>query len=247
MALLVLPPEFVPTLSTIINWVMTFTPLLSYGTTVLSIRKKQSSKGFSIDICATMLLASTLRIFYYFNDPFEISLLRQCFVMIFIQTILLYNALKFRPAESESLERFDNQWSEVSDIFMDINDTRLRQDYRNYCLDLNGESLEQPEYTKQILILIFNWWRNNAMLLGLLFYKVYLNVLNLFDAHYIRPFHFWQWHHAKTYWMFLGGFLTCLSGFQVILHGKPHFGFILGSASFLIESSLPLPQILLFQ
>ncbi|KAG7876098.1 hypothetical protein KL938_004770 [Ogataea parapolymorpha] len=112
MAYLTLPPEFVPEAKTVINWVMSFTPLVSYGTTLLSIRRKKSSKGFSIDICATMLIASTLRIFYYINEPFEISLLRQCFVMIFIHVLLLRVAIKYRdPAETAYL-RYEESWPE---------------------------------------------------------------------------------------------------------------------------------------
>ncbi|KAG7836746.1 hypothetical protein KL942_004664 [Ogataea angusta] len=112
MAYLTLPPEFVPEAKTVINWVMSFTPLVSYGTTLLSIRRKKSSKGFSIDICATMLIASTLRVFYYVNDPFEVSLLRQCFVMIFIHVLLLRVAIKYKDPTETAYLRYEESWPE---------------------------------------------------------------------------------------------------------------------------------------
>ncbi|ODQ46401.1 hypothetical protein PICMEDRAFT_28080, partial [Pichia membranifaciens NRRL Y-2026] len=149
--------------------IFSFTPLLSYGSTVLSIRRKKSSQGFSIDICGTMLVASILRMFYYINDPFEVTLLRQCFVMVFIQVILLRVALKYR------------------------------------------------------------------------------NLIRLFDYHYIRPFHYWQWRQPISFWKFLIGFVTFLSLVQIAFNGNEYLGITFGSMSFMIESSLPLPQILLFQ
>lgn len=74
-------------------------PLFSYGTTIISIEKCKTALGFSIDICATMLIASILRISYYLITPYEITLLRQSLVMIFIQLILLRTSLKYRPDE----------------------------------------------------------------------------------------------------------------------------------------------------
>lgn len=91
-------PEWL-TMQFIANNLISFTPLFSYGTTIISIEKCKTALGFSIDICATMLIASILRISYYLITPYEITLLRQSLVMIFIQLILLRTSLKYRPDE----------------------------------------------------------------------------------------------------------------------------------------------------
>lgn len=71
------------------NIAISLTPLYTYGTACWSIHRKKLSAGFSIDICATMLVASVLRIFYYFVTPFEPLLLRQAVVMVAVQCVLL--------------------------------------------------------------------------------------------------------------------------------------------------------------
>ncbi len=236
-----------PEISTVVNWVMSFTPLISYGSTVFSIRKRRSSKGFAIDICSTMLMSATFRIFYYFNDPFEITLLRQCFVMIFIQVILLYNALKFRPQESIKLERYDGHWEDLHDDFIRANSTEIRSDIDRYCRDEYDGRIVFRRIILGSLRVLFNNWGRNLMLLGIFFLKLVGEILRLFDGHYMRPLHFWQWQASRKYWYFLAFLVATLSVLQYYLHEKEHFGIILGSISFLIESSLPLPQIMLFR
>ncbi|CAI4994889.1 AVN_HP_G0038650.mRNA.1.CDS.1 [Saccharomyces cerevisiae] len=102
----------------IANNLISFTPLFSYGTTIISIEKCKTALGFSIDICATMLIASILRISYYLITPYEITLLRQSLVMIFIQLILLRTSLKYRPDEY----KYQNL-TDVSQLSQLIHDT----------------------------------------------------------------------------------------------------------------------------
>ena len=58
-----LPPEYLeyldylPDLQKCANVFISFTPLFSYGTTCYGIYTKKTSLGFSIDICATMLMS----------------------------------------------------------------------------------------------------------------------------------------------------------------------------------------------
>ncbi|GME78967.1 unnamed protein product [Ambrosiozyma monospora] len=245
MAYLTLPPEFIPEVSTVVNWVMSFTPLISYGTTVLSIRRNKSTQGFSMDICATMLISATLRIFYYFNDPFEISLLRQCFIMVFIQVILLRGALKYRTMDSDpyNLETYDSGWSEVYERFLEINKAEVLENIEQGMVGYDMDYHVIYAVLMAMLIAV----KNNCLLVGVVVYKVFARIFSFFDAHYIRPFNFWQWESSRTYWKFLFWFLVSLTGIQLMFHGYEHFGIILGSASFLIESSLPLPQILMFK
>lgn len=244
MGYFVVPNEFIPELSTVINFIMSFTPLLSYGSTVLSIRKKRSSQGFSIDICATMLIASILRIGYYFNDPFEMALLRQCFVMVFIQTILLHTALKYRSLDEVTFEEYENDWKSHFELFKETNKGHL-----NELMDQMDEidTLDIQLWGKFICSGFIKFIYNNFIIIGGVILQIVKDIVRLFDHHYIRPFKFWQWSNAITYWKFLGGFIITLTIIQLIFNGAEHLGVILGSMSFLVESSLPLPQIMLFQ
>lgn len=244
MAYFVVPPEFVPEVSTVVNFVMSFTPLLSYGSTVLSIRKRRSSMGFSIDICATMLVASILRIGYYFNDPFEMALLRQCFVMVFIQTILLHTALKFRSLDEVTFETYSSDWKGQYEILHDVNGELLGE-IRDMASTLDtSDVVACAKFAfEQLLRLVYA----NAVVLGGVSVLLVKSAVRLFDHHYYRPFRFWQWEDAISYWKFLAGFIMTLGLVQAIFNGNEYLGITLGSMSFLVESSLPLPQIMLFQ
>ncbi|ODV85304.1 hypothetical protein CANARDRAFT_190760, partial [[Candida] arabinofermentans NRRL YB-2248] len=244
MAYLTLPPEFIPEISTVINLIMSFTPLVSYGSTILSIRRKKSSQGFSIDICATMLISSSLRIFYYINDPFEYSLLRQCFVMIFIQIWLLKVALKYRDFSSYTdptthLEKYDSDWSSLINKFTEINKDETLDDIQEYLSSKDNSWII-------IFPVVYGLLKRNIMFIGLILYKICCEILRLFDTHYIRPFNFWQWENESRYWIFLLGYLIVTSLIQFTFNGYEHLGIIFGSTSFLLESLLPLPQIMLF-
>lgn len=111
-------PEWL-TMQFIANNLISFTPLFSYGSTIISIERSQTALGFSIDICATMLIASILRISYYLITPYEIALLRQSLVMVMIQLGLLWCSLKYRPEEYKytflkKVESFSELWENVT-------------------------------------------------------------------------------------------------------------------------------------
>lgn len=247
MAYIVLSPETLPHISTVINFIISFTPLLSYGSTVLSIRKKKSSQGFSIDICGTMLLASILRIFYYFNDPFEITLLRQCFVMVFIQTILLRTALKYRSDDAIHFEIYHSNWGKLLNHFVDQNKETFETILDNYNVTDSLESFEIQNTLIGISMLLFNMLKLNIGLLFVGISHLMKNIIRFFDYHYARPFYYWQWKQSSTFWKFLLGFVIFLTVIQLIFHGNEYLGITFGTISFLVESSLPLPQIILFQ
>ncbi|CAN6608973.1 hypothetical protein TRVA0_004S00474 [Trichomonascus vanleenenianus] len=79
--------------------VLALSPITSYLDTVVSIVKRKSSAGFSLDVCAIMLISSICKVFFYFGRPYELSLFLQALVMIGIQVVLLKLALKHRPKE----------------------------------------------------------------------------------------------------------------------------------------------------
>jgi hypothetical protein len=209
-------PEWL-TVELIASNFITFTPLFSYGTTVLSIYRKQSSIGFSLDICATMLIAASLRIAYYFIIPYELALLRQSVVMVGIQVILLKVSLRYRP--------------------------------RNYDADL---LIEGPPLRDDLIQV---WDRcainhelslgNCMVLLRECLVVVFVHFIRFFDPSFKRVGSFWQWNSEKYFWRFLTYFIMIITMLTMFLRDYTKFGELLGTVGLLIESLLPLPQILL--
>lgn len=103
----------------LVNFIILITPLFSYGLTSYQIHVKKSAEGFSIDVCLIMIISSILKIIYYMLEPFEISLLRQSVIMIFIQSILLLTALKYyeTPKLYEN-DKILNQSSNYGEIIL---------------------------------------------------------------------------------------------------------------------------------
>ncbi|VVT43553.1 uncharacterized protein SAPINGB_P000038 [Magnusiomyces paraingens] len=76
--------------------ILALSPIISYGDTVWTIYRTKQCVGFSLDLTAIMLISSILRIFFYFGEPYELSLLMQSIIMIVVQAYLLHLALKYR-------------------------------------------------------------------------------------------------------------------------------------------------------
>lgn len=64
------------------------------------------------------------------------------------------------------------------------------------------------------------------------------------DEHITRPFSFWQWADSDHYWRFLAQFTVGLAIGQVILGNYSPYFETVGLLGLLIESVLPLPQII---
>ncbi|KAK4169113.1 hypothetical protein QBC43DRAFT_308720 [Cladorrhinum sp. PSN259] len=79
---------------------LVLSPILSYSDQALSMHRNKTSAGFSLDIPLIMLVASLLRIFYYPGAKYDIALLLQSVIAVFMQVILLKIALDHRPAHS---------------------------------------------------------------------------------------------------------------------------------------------------
>lgn len=123
-------------------------PLTSYGDQILSMHRRKSSAGFSIDVCGIMLVAryfrsfalllglpkfpgeyraddvSILRVFFWFGDQYELSLLGQSLLMIAVQVpipscvdvsnkqcVLLKMCLDHRPNTPINSKRPSNIWA----------------------------------------------------------------------------------------------------------------------------------------
>ncbi|KAF4555174.1 PQ loop repeat-containing protein 1 [Elsinoe fawcettii] len=90
----------------LISWIVTHvaplflvsSPITSYADQIYSIHKTHSSAGFSLDIPLIMLVASILKIFYWFGEHYDNALLLQAILMVCVQTVLLHVALENRPS-----------------------------------------------------------------------------------------------------------------------------------------------------
>ncbi|KAF2791062.1 hypothetical protein K505DRAFT_249855 [Melanomma pulvis-pyrius CBS 109.77] len=74
-------------------------PITSYADQIYSIHRTRSSAGFSLDIPLIMLVASILKVYYWFGAHFTTSLLVQALLMISIHLLLLHIALSNRPPQ----------------------------------------------------------------------------------------------------------------------------------------------------
>ncbi|KAI5960332.1 uncharacterized protein KGF55_004624 [Candida pseudojiufengensis] len=227
--------EFLPNLQNTINLFMTFTPLFSYGTTCISIYKRKTSLGFSIDICGTMFMASILRIYYYICSPYEITLLRQSIIMILIQTVLLKISLAYRPSDydPELLSSLPNLKHEIEmNLPRRLSFSSINFEHKNY------SSMDTLEF----VILKFK----DLYTLAWCYFKTFFKqTLRLFDVYYKRPGLFWQWSNESSYWIFLSGFALVFGILTGFFKNNENFANFIGILGLFIESLLPLPQILM--
>lgn len=226
-------PEWL-TIQFLANNLVSFIPLVSYGTVVWSIRRCKTSLGFSIDICATMLLASILRISYYLITPYELSLLKQSSSMIFIQLILLATCLKYRPEQY----KYD-YLSSVESLNELLHNAWMNSFFIEYTDDLTWNTIRRKLSARKI----FNFCYRVALIF---LYKF----LKFFDPSYKRFKSFWQWNDDRQYWKFLFWFTTLQLLITIFIAKilkwawlSEFIGLLIGSSGLLIESLLPLPQI----
>lgn len=76
---------------------LTLSPITSYSDQIYSIHRAGSSAGFSLDIPLIMLVASILKVFYWFGAYYSYPLLLQAVLTIGVQLVLLKVALENRP------------------------------------------------------------------------------------------------------------------------------------------------------
>lgn len=234
--------DYLPDLNRVSSTFITFTPLFSYGTTCLGIYRQRSSVGFSIDICATMLMSLILRILYYFISPYEIALFRQLLVMVAIQCVLLKVSLAYRPHDYnpeilESMPHFKHELNanmprRLSASYNIVNHNPYNQSSSSsssVALPSVEVSADYLEYVFTYIMLVFNY------------------ALKFFDVHYKRPYCFWQWVEEAKYWQYVGGFTAVFSILTLIFSTSLRYATGIGILGLFIESLLPLPQILLLQ
>ncbi|KAK6463232.1 hypothetical protein DFJ63DRAFT_312555 [Scheffersomyces coipomensis] len=220
----------------IVNGFMTFTPMFSYGTTCYGIYRKETSLGFSIDICATMLMASILRIYYYFISPYEVTLFRQSCNMIIIQCILLKISLNYRPYN------YDPDFLTPIPLFKHELNTILPRRLSASTYPVEHESYYIDNSLSKSIVYIITDAYKYMRLYG---YILFSQSLKFFDVFYQRPYQFWQWKDEMIYWKFITVFAGIFGILTLLFHQYVLWGQILGILGLFIESLLPLPQILL--
>lgn len=264
---------YYPYVQHIANNFIIFTPLVLYGTTCISIHRRQTSDGFLIDICATMLMALILRILYYTCLPYEPALLVQLCVMVFIQCVLLRVALHYRTKGSAAdfLQPAPNFGAELAHRRAATDNLypmqlllRVRSDSVTRWRSNSAAgrphlgSLATRPSTSPAAAVAAAATTNTDMVASmhdkLLMHLLHLldlvdlslkHTLNLFDGHYRRPLLFWQWPETTAYWRFLAQFTAVFAVLTACLRHSHHYGAFIGTLGLFIESLLPLPQILL--
>ncbi|KAF7998763.1 hypothetical protein HF325_006828 [Metschnikowia pulcherrima] len=215
--------RWLPDVHIVTNTLVSLAPLYTYGTASFSIYRKRTSAGFSLDICATMLMALILRILYYFISPYEPLLLRQLLVMVFIQCVLLKVCLRFRHASynPEELEK-------LPDLAQDL--AKIPK------ISVSQFQYDDPDFYRRLIeSLVMHF----VICCG--------HIVRFFDVHYERPFHFWQWVEPFEYWKFLQIFSAVFAVLTALLRHVSFFASFIGILGLFIEALLPLPQILMLQ
>ncbi|KAF8742503.1 hypothetical protein AX14_003905 [Amanita brunnescens Koide BX004] len=75
-------------------------PPLVYADQAVSIIRNKDATGFSLDVCAILLIANITRCFFWLGEHFELALLLQSIFMITAQLALLYICILYRPSPS---------------------------------------------------------------------------------------------------------------------------------------------------
>lgn len=209
--------SYIPSWGLIAGVVLATSPITSYLDTVLSIYKKKTSAGFSLDVCAIMLISSICRIYFYFGRPYELSLLAQSVLMVIIQLALLKLGLQYRPKPPLiPLTNSDN---------ININNNNENRGHN-----------DRPD-TMSIKIL--------KLIIGSTMIDNCHKTITLEDgSEKSRPFGFWIWDDENLYWGFLVRLCIWLAIFQFLLGNNEFYIESLGLIGLLIEAFLPLPQIL---
>lgn len=81
------------TMKDVANWVASgviiFGGVIPYIPQYREIKKRDNAEGFSLYVCLTLLIANTLRIFFWFGKHYEVPLLLQSIFMIITMFIMI--------------------------------------------------------------------------------------------------------------------------------------------------------------
>lgn len=81
------------TMKDLANWIASgaiiFGGIIPYVPQYKEIKKRENADGFSLYVCLTLLIANTLRIFFWFGKRYEVPLLLQSILMIIAMFIMI--------------------------------------------------------------------------------------------------------------------------------------------------------------
>ncbi|KAG5365761.1 putative membrane protein [Yarrowia sp. B02] len=235
------------TISNFMGLTLVTSPVTSYGDTLVAIRRKKSSAGFSIDVCGIMLVSSILRVMFWFGRPFELSLLIQSIVMIIMHLFLLKYALQYRPraddrdielgnmsstAESAAAEKTTPPGSDTERVleFLGLYGP-IKATYAAVRHAISPETY-RPEHRQQFAQSVSTAFKSRGR-------SLYPDISTS-----SRPFNFWNWSNDELYWSFLVKFTVWLVILQFLFGSYPLYVDTIGAVGLLIEAVLPLPQII---
>ena len=111
-------------LTSLVDIIMTLTPVIPYFAQVNTFNQNKSSKGFSIKISLFILSANILRIFFWFGERFNISLLFQSVLMIIAQLYLVKVYVEYSEkniyAKKDNFLRDFWDWDKDTNYFLFI-------------------------------------------------------------------------------------------------------------------------------
>jgi len=100
-------------------------PSIGYICQSYKFKKNKSSKGFCLSMCLKILLSSIFKIYFWFGKRYNIFLLYQALLVLFLQYVIIFNYLKFK-------DRSDNL---IKPMIIDNNNNKILHKFYNFFSD----------------------------------------------------------------------------------------------------------------
>ena len=100
-------------------------PSIGYICQSYKFKKNKSSKGFCLSMCLKILLSSIFKIYFWFGKRYNIFLLYQALLVLFLQYVIIYNYLKYK----------DNSDNLIKPMINDNNNNKILHKYYNFISD----------------------------------------------------------------------------------------------------------------
>ena len=84
-------------------------PSIGYICQSYKFKKNKSSKGFCLSMCLKILLSSIFKIYFWFGKRYNIFLLYQALLVLFLQYVIIYNYLKFKDDSDNLIKPMINE------------------------------------------------------------------------------------------------------------------------------------------
>ncbi|XP_049857151.1 solute carrier family 66 member 2 isoform X1 [Schistocerca gregaria] len=109
--------ELYLSLSNVVKWIaigaIVFGGIVPYIPQYKEIKRTEDTEGFSLFVCLTLLIANTLRIFFWFGKQYELPLLIQSIIMNITMLAMVHLCVNIRN-KNQIIRNKDKVFSEVS-------------------------------------------------------------------------------------------------------------------------------------